>query len=182
MLAREAAALTAALVLSVAPVAGQESHRSARGLWLTEAGYAHSVAGTCSDHYPSFQAGGLANLEGPIALGGTFFLGHNEDVVYGPLPRARVWAGDDVGLDVAGGALWGGSRVRPTASLGVSYRDLVTTFVQYERYRDGGCGSPSEDQLFVGVKIGSGPGLVTAAVGGTVAAIVIAVIVSQVEN
>lgn len=37
----------------------------------------------------------------------------------------------------------------------MNYRSLLAGFVQYERYRDGGCGQPIENQVFFGVKVGS---------------------------
>lgn len=181
------AALTVILMASASnqPVSAQRAaieNAARRSFWVTEAGYSYSVSGPCSDHYPSFQAGKLVNLGGSVAAGATLFVGHNEDVVFGPLPRARYWASADVSLDLGGGLLWGASRVRPTVYASVTYRDLLSGVVQYERYRDGGCGQPTEDQLFLGVKIGSRPGVVTGVVGSLIAGIIILVVVAGVEN
>lgn len=149
---------------------------------MTEAGYAHSLAGSCADHYPSFEAGKLVNLGGSMAAGATLFAGHNGDVVLGPLPRIRFWTSEVLAIDMAGGPLFGASRVRPMGYLSVNYDDLVSAFVRYERYRDGGCGQPTEDQLFLGVKVGSRPGLWTAAVGSVIAGIIIVVSIAGIEN
>lgn len=159
-----------------------ERNAARADFWVTEAGYSHSVAGPCSDHYPSFEVGKLVNVGGPLAAGATLFVGHNGDVVFGPLPRVRVWASSEVAMDVAGGVLFGASRVRPTGYVSLNYRDLLAGFVQYERYRDGGCGQPTEDQLFFGVKVGSRPGIWTAAVGSVIAGIIIVVLISGIEN
>ena len=179
--------LVLALSARLAPLSAsaqdvREPHSRAPSFWITEAGYAHSLSGTCADHYPSFEVGKLWNRDSSLALGGTFFIGHNEDVVFGPVPRLRYWASEDIGLDLSGGLLFGGSRTRPMGYVSLNYRDLLAGFVQYERYRDGGCGAATENQLFVGVKLGSRPGLITAAVGSAVAAIIIVSVVSQVEN
>jgi len=181
------ALLAAAVVVGSTPLpaVGQEppTPNSQRGsFWVTEAGYAHSVTGLCADHYPSFEVGKLVNLEGPLAVGGTFFVGHNGDAVLGLLPRVRTWTSDEVALDFAGGPLFGSYRTRFTGYASLNYRDLLAGFVQYELDRDGGCGSGSENQIFFGVKLGSKPGIYAAAIGGAVAAVIIAVVISQVEN
>jgi hypothetical protein len=174
-----------AAVASHVPALGQEpteANAAVRSFWVTEAGYSHSVSGPCSDHYPSFEVGKLVNLGGSVAAGATLFVGHNADVVFGPLPRVRYWASGDVALDMAGGMLWGASRTRPMAYASVNYRDLLSGFVQYERYRDGGCGQPTENQMFFGVKVGSRPGVVTGVVGSVLAGIIIVAVIAGIEN
>jgi hypothetical protein len=178
-------AVTLALMMvgSSASVHGQDNsdrNASARGLWVTESGYSYSVAGTCSDHYPSFSVGRLIDLGNSVAAGGVIFLGHNEDLVYGPMPRLRYRVGTEVGVDVAGGVLWGASRPRPSGYVSVSYRDLLGGFVQYERYRDGGCGQPTEDQVFLGLKVGSRQGIAAAVVGTAIAGIIIIAVISNI--
>ena len=176
---------TLAVAVSYVPAAGQDArdgNAHARTFWVTEAGYSYSLTGACSDHYPSFEAGKMFNLGGSVAAGAAVFVGHNEDVLYGPLPRVRYWATDDVAVDLAAGALWGADRTRPTAHASVNYRDLLSIFVRYERYRDGGCGQPTEDQLFIGVKVGSRPGIITGLVGSVVAGIIIVIEIAGIEN
>jgi hypothetical protein len=124
----------------------------------------------------------LINLSGPLAMGATGFIGHNGNLVYGPRPRVRYRPSPDIALDLAGGVLWGGYRSRPNALAALNYRDLVSVFVHYERYRDGGCGLPVENQVFVGLKVGSRPGIVTTLVGSTVAAVVIWLVTRGIEN
>ena len=68
------------------------------------------------------------------------------------------------------------------ARASVNYRDLLSVLVQYERYRDGGCGQPTEDQLFIGVKVGSRPGIITGLVGSVIAGIIIAIEIAGIEN
>jgi hypothetical protein len=181
----------AAFILAVAvavfrlPAAGQrvgDDNRSVPSFWVTEAGYAYSTTGGCSDHYPSFEVGKLFNLNGSFAAGGSAFLGHNGDLLFGPRPRLRYWASDDVAFDVGAGLLWGGRRSRPAALASVTYRDAVSLMVQYERNRDGACGEPIENQVFLGVKIGSRPGVTTALVGTAIAGVIILIFISQVEN
>lgn len=150
----------------------------ARGIWVTEFGYSYSVAGTCSNHYPSFEVGRLVDLGSSAAAGGVVFVGHNESLVYGPMPRLRYGVGRDVALNVAAGVLWGASRPRPSGYASVSYRDLVAGFVQYERYRDGGCGRPTEDQVFFGLKVGSREGIAAAVIGAAIAGIIIISVVN----
>jgi hypothetical protein len=58
----------------------------------------------------------------------------------------------------------------------------VSFVVQYERNRDGACGPLIENQVFLGVKIGSRPGVKTALVGTAIAGVLILYFVSQVEN
>ena len=179
--------LVVVLLTWIPPVAasGQavtEGPANVRSFWVTEAGYSYSVSGPCSDHYPSFEVGKLVNLGSSAAAGATLFLGHNADVVFGPLPRFRFWVSEDLSLDVAGGILFGASRARPTGYVSLNYRDLFSGFAQYERYRDGGCGQPTEDQLFFGVKVGSRPGIWTAAAGSVIAGIIIAVTIAGIEN
>ena len=174
-----------AVAVSHSPALGQEAREGSaapRSFWVTEAGYSYSVSGPCSDHYPSFEVGKLVDLDSSVAPGATLFVGHNEDVVFGPVPRLRYWASDGVALDMAAGLLWGASRTRPMAYASVNYRDLLSGFVQYERYRDGGCGQPTENQLFFGVKVGSRPGIVTGAVGSVLAGIIIVVTIAGIEN
>lgn len=174
-----------AVAVSHSPALGQEARErnaASRSFWVTEAGYSYSVSGPCSDHYPSFEVGKLGNLNSSVAAGATLFVGHNEDVVFGPVPRLRYWASDDVALDMAAGMLWGASRTRPMAYASVNYRDLLSGFAQYERYRDGGCGQPTENQLFFGVKVGSRPGIIAGVVGSVVAGIIIVVTIAGVEN
>jgi hypothetical protein len=177
--------LSLALALSSGTAFAQqrEGGRAVAGAsWVTEAGYAYSVTGGCSDHYPSFEAGPLLHVSSSFAAGVAGFLGHNEDLVYGPRPRVRYGASSDVALDLAGGIVWGGYRSRPNALAAFNYRDVVSAFAHYERYRDGGCGQPFENQLFLGVKVGSRPGIVTALVGSAVAAVVIWLVTRDIEN
>ena len=180
---------TVVVILAVAsshvPALGQEAREgnaAGHSFWVTEAGYSHSVSGPCADHYPSFEVGKVVNLGSSVAAGATLFVGHNADVVFGPLPRLRYWASGDVALDMAAGMLWGASRTRPMAYASVNYRDLLSGFVQYERYRDGGCGQPTENQLFFGVKVGSRPGIITGVVGSVLAGIIIVVAIAGIEN
>ena len=177
-----ATALALALPVLALGQAPPERNAERADFWVTEAGYAYSVAGPCSDHYPSFEAGKLRNVGESLAIGATLFVGHNEDVVFGPLPRVRYWASTDVAVDVAGGVLLGPAKARPAGYVALNYRDLLAGFVQYERYRDGGCGQPTEDQLFFGLKVGSRPGIWTGAVGSVIAGIIILVVISGVEN
>jgi hypothetical protein len=148
--------LALALALPNDSASGQQDVRSratARSFRVTEAGYSYSVSGICSDHYPSFE-----------------------------VPRLRYRASSNVALDLKGAVLWGGYRSRPNALAALSYRDVVSVFAYYERYRDGGCGRPIENQMFIGLKVGSRPGIVTALVGGTVGAVVIWLVTRGVEN
>jgi hypothetical protein len=182
---RTAVILTIAVAVFRVTASGQEAgggNAVARTFWVTEAGYSYSATGGCSDHYPSLEVGKLINLGGSFAVGGSAFVGHNEDLVYGPRPRLRYWASDHVAFDFAAGLLWGASRSRPAGFAGVNYRDLLSVVLQYERYRDGGCGQPTENQVFLGVKVGSRPGIITGLVGSVVGGIIIAIAVSGVEN
>ena len=167
------------------PAAGQQAgagNHSVRSFWVTEAGYSYSTTGGCSDHYPSFEVGKLINLGGSFAAGGSAFVGHNGDLLFGPRPRLRYWASDDVAFDFGAGLLFGARRSRPAGLASVTYRDVMSLVVQYERNRDGACGQPIENQVFLGVKIGSRPGVTTALVGTAIAGIMIWYFVSQVEN
>jgi hypothetical protein len=182
---RTALILIIAVALSPMPAAGQRAgggNHSVRSFWVTEAGYSYSMTGGCSDHYPSFELGRLVNLGGSFAAGGSAFLGHNGDLLFGPMPRLRYWASDDVALDLGAGLLVGARRSRPAGLASVNYRDMVSLVVQYERNRDGACGPLIENQVFLGAKIGSRPGVKTALVGTAIAGVLILYFVSQVEN
>ena len=182
---RVAVILTMAFAGLRLPASGQQaegSNHSVRAFWVTEAGYSYSTTGGCSDHYPSFEVGKLVPLGGSIAAGGSAFVGHNGDLVYGPRARLRYWATDDVAFDFGAGPVWGARRSRPAGFATVNYRDLVSLVLQYERNRDGACGQPIENQVFLGIKIGSRPGIITGLVGTAVAGIIIMIVVSQVEN
>lgn len=182
---RTAVILAIAVAVFRVPASGQRAgggNAAVRSFWVTEAGYSYSTTGGCSDHYPSFEVGKLINLGGSLAAGGSAFVGHNGELVYGPRPRLRYWASDDVAFDFGAGLLWGARRSRPAGFASVNYRDLMSFVLQYERYRDGGCGQPTENQVFLGVKVGSRPGIITSLVGTAVAGIIIVIVVSQVEN
>lgn len=150
--------------------------------WLTEAGYGYAATGPCADHYPSFELGRLALLGPAWSAGGTVFVGHNGTTVAGPRARLRYHATADMAVDVGTGILWGGGPVRPNVSVGLNHRDLFTVFAHLELDRSGSCGGSPEEQLFLGVKIGRKPGIVTPLIGRAVGAILIVVFISGVEN
>ncbi len=182
---RVAATFILVMTTSQVPASGQEAsngNAEARSFWVTEAAYSYSVAGPCSDHYPSFEVGKLRNVNGSMAAGAAIFVGHNAAAVFGPQARLRYWASEDIAFDLAGGALWGASRARPSGSVSVNYRDLVSVLVRYEQYRDGGCGQPTENQIFVGFKIGSRPGIITGIAGSVLGGIIILAVISGIEN
>ena len=78
--------------------------------------------------------------------------------------------------------LWGDGLLRPTGHVGVSYRDLASLVLQYEIDRDSGCGGGAEGQLFLGVKIGSRPGVITGMVAALLGAIAVVILIQGIEN
>jgi hypothetical protein len=117
-------------------------------------------SGQRTDFHLQLDLGGMLNLTDRSALGGTFTLGPHHGERGGSL-RYRYWAGPDLAIDLAPGAILAGDgregrRFRLTGQVAVNINDRIGQFVQGESERDGG-------QLVAGLKLGSAAGLV---VGG----------------
>jgi hypothetical protein len=113
-----------------------------------------------TDFHLQLDLGGILNLTDRSALGGTFTLGPHHGERGGSL-RYRYWAGPDLAIDLAPGAILVGDeregrRLRLTGQVAVGINDRIGQFVQGESERDAG-------QLVAGLKLGSAAGLV---VGG----------------
>lgn len=158
---------------------------AARAFLVTEVGYAYRVTDYAENflsprHYFTSAVGFMVNIDGSWAIGGTTFVGINDaaDVRGGLQLRLQRWRRSRKSIDVGAGLLMWDSRVtsgvktpvvvasarfRPTTSLGLTAQ-LET--VRTSTY----LGRGTDSAVYLGVTMGSTPGLIGNVVGALVAA------------
>jgi hypothetical protein len=153
---------------------------------LTEFGV--GIGPTSSDRRPPanavWEVGAMRNYQPARAAGGTIFIVYDDDsrLLLGIKPRFRQWVSSRTSLDVAPGIVLahlsgGGTQLRMPGFSGhvaLTTGDLLSLFAQVEALHIPGTPESNPDlvgtrsMVFLGVRTGSYPGVVTGSVAAAV--------------
>lgn len=144
--------------------------------WVTEFSVtprmnANPSGGGGPNYYYTWDVGAMKNSGARTALGGTVFLGGEDDGFrLGLTFRYRRWITSTTAFDVSPGVLvTGGDNQRAprfpgfTGSAGIMHRDLVGLAARFEVVADSA--GTAETAWYGGVRFGSYPGIVMSIVG-----------------
>ena len=142
-----------------------------RTFWITEAGYSYRLTGQSRDHsYATWEVGLMRNLSVRTALGATLFAGFDGDLRWALKGRFRRWVSSSTSLEVAPGVLLTGCEGNCpgfTGHLAVNFEDRFAFTSHVEVLNRRGFGAfPGRSSVawYIGVKLGSQPGVIATGV------------------